>query len=375
MPAWTKTDRDNMQLALELASRGQGLVEPNPMVGCVIVKNGRIIGRGYHRRFGGPHAEVFALREAGRRARGAVAYVTLEPCNHTGKTPPCTEALIAAGISRVVAAMQDPNPIVSGSGVRRLRQAGLHVDMGLLHDQAAALNAPFIKYHQRRRPYVILKWAQSIDGKIATRSGDSKWITSLQSRRESHRLRSRVDAVLVGVDTVIVDDPDLTARLVRPKRIATRIVVDSSLRIPLTARVVRSGRKIPTIIVAVRAAGRGPAFEKKRRSLERAGCEVLLVRHGKHGADLADLLDELRKRDMTNILVEGGGRVLGAFLDQNLADEAMIFVAPKLIGGEDAPSPLRGLGPASMKDLPRAVCRGVVSLGPDFCYNIGFAST
>jgi len=361
-----------MSLALDLARRGQGLVEPNPMVGCVIVKNGGIVGRGCHRKYGGLHAEPNALRDAGDLAKGATVYVTLEPCNHTGKTPPCTEALIRAGVKRVVAAMKDPNPIVAGKGFRRLRAAGIQVQVGLLHDAATVLNAPFIKYFVERRPYVILKWAQSIDGKIATRTGDSKWITSPESRKAAHALRARVDGIIVGIGTVLADDPDLTARLVRPKRIAARIVLDPDMRIPLNSKLVRTAKAVPTIIAAARP-GRSRASgtaNRKRRRLELAGCDVLTLPRATSGIGLPALMTALRERQMTNLLVEGGGLVLGSFLQQGLADEARVFVAPRLIGGEEAPGPLRNLGPALMAGLPAIAGCEVTHHGPDICYNI-----
>jgi diaminohydroxyphosphoribosylaminopyrimidine deaminase/5-amino-6-(5-phosphoribosylamino)uracil reductase len=384
MARWSQAEQSYMKLALDLAVKGQGFVEPNPMVGCVLVKGGRIVGQGYHRKFGDPHAEPEALRRAGDKARGATAYVTLEPCNHTGKTPPCTEALIQAKVRRVVAAMEDPNPIVAGKGFHRLRAAGIRVNMGLLHDEAMMLNAPFVKFHRRHRPWVILKWAQSIDGKIATRTGDSRWISSLESRKAGHALRARVDAIVVGVNTVLADDPQLTARLVAPKRVATRIVLDSGLTTPLTSKIVRTARRVPAIIVASRPAsasdrrrhrGRAPTGRLARRAeaLERAGCEVLWLPSSRSGIHLDSLLAELHARGMTNLLVEGGGRVLGAFVDRHLADEAWVFVAPRLIGGEDAPGPLRHRGPAFINDLSVLTQVRLSQLGPDLCYNISFA--
>ena len=383
MPRWTTTDRQYMKLALDLAQKGQGRVEPNPMVGCVVAKNRQIIGRGYHRKFGGPHAEPNALRAAGEAARGAIVYVTLEPCCHTGKTPPCTEALIAAKVKRVVAAMKDPSPLVSGKGLERLRAARIQVDLGLLSDAAKTLNAPFVTFHTQRRPYVILKWAQSIDGKIATRRGDSKWISSRPSRTEAHALRARVDAVIVGVNTVLADDPDLTTRLARPRRVATRVILDTHLRTPLRAKVVRTASKTPTIIATSRPRGdrssrRGagpkslPAHTRKLRHLRNAGCQVVELRSHQSGIDVSALLGELLAWVMTNVLVEGGGRVLGAFLRDGLADEARVFVAPRLIGGEAAPGPLRHLGPASLGDLPKLAVHDIIPLGPDLCYNIRF---
>ncbi|MCG8407284.1 MAG: bifunctional diaminohydroxyphosphoribosylaminopyrimidine deaminase/5-amino-6-(5-phosphoribosylamino)uracil reductase RibD [Phycisphaerales bacterium] len=369
MPRWTDRDRQYMQQALDLAIRGQGHVEPNPMVGCVIVKGHQIVGKGHHRKYGGAHAEVLALRRAGSNAKGATAYVTLEPCHHVGKTPPCVEALIDTGVRRVVVGMRDPNPLVAGHGLRALRSAGLRVETGLLRDKAAALTAPFMTYHLKRRPYVILKWAQSIDGKIATRTGDSKWITSLQSRKAGHALRARVDAVVVGVGTVLSDDPDLTARLVKPRRTASRVILDTRLRTPVNARIVKTARKTPTIIITA-SSGRGA--DRKRRSLERVGCEVITVRLNEGGIDLDKAMAELHARQMTNILVEGGGKVLGAFVRCGLADEARIFVAGKLIGGEHAPGPLRHHGPALMQDVIGVRVMGVLACGPDLCYIVGF---
>lgn len=372
MPFWTSSDRRFMARALERAWRGQGFVEPNPMVGCVIVKNGRIVGEGFHRRFGGPHAEVHALKAAGNKSRGATLYVTLEPCCHFGKTPPCVDAIARARVRRVVAAMKDPNPLVAGKGFQKLRAAGIDVRVGLLEDEARIQAAPFITRQTLRRPFVILKWAQSIDGKIATRSGDSKWITSLESRRMAHALRARVDAIIVGVNTVRSDDPDLTARWVRPKRIAARIVLDSELRLPVASRLVRTARKTPTLIVASQKA-RGVAG--RRRRLEAAGCRVLTLPADSRGIALRNLLSALHEMGMTNVLVEGGGQVLGSFLQSGFADAAEIFVAPKLIGGNAAPGPLPIAGPRSMAELPKIEIVGISNVGCDLCYHITFPRT
>lgn len=365
---WTPSDIRFMSEALRLGWLGQGRVEPNPMVGCVLVRNGRIVGHGYHRRFGGPHAEVEALKSAKGQSVGDTAYVTFEPCCHFGKTPPCTDALIAAGVRRVVAAMKDPNSMVDGSGFRKLKAAGIRCDVGLLGAQAAAQNAPFVTYHTKRRPYVILKWAQSIDGKIATRGGDSKWITSQESRVVAHELRARVDAILVGVNTVMADNPDLTCRRVRPRRTATRIILDSHLRTPRIARVVRTARIVPTIIVT----GRQSQSASNAGALRRAGCEILGLPRDRRGIRLGPLLRALRDRGMTNVLVEGGGRVLGSFLEERLADEARIYVAPRLIGGEAAPGALRNIGPASMRSVPSVQWISTLHMGRDLCYTLRF---
>lgn len=353
-----------MKRALALAARGRGSVEPNPMVGCVLVRGDQVVGEGYHRRFGGPHAEVDALGDAGRLATGATAYVTLEPCCHFGKTPPCTDALIAAGIRRVVVAMCDPFPKVAGKGLRQLRAAGVEVAVGLLEREAKELNRPYLKLHCQGRPWVILKWAQSIDGRIATRTGDSRWISCERSRVLAHRERGRVDAVIVGVGTVLADDPLLTCRHGRMKRMATRIVLDPRLRVPLTSRLVRTARTVPVMVVADQRLANGLAAGK----LVGAGVEVLGIPATRSGLDLAALLDELGRRRMTNVMVEGGGRTLGRFYDADLADEAVIFVAPRLIGGAAATAALAGLGPGTIKELRRPLQVTMTRSGEDLRY-------
>ena len=310
------------------------------MVGCVLVARGRIIAEGYHHCFGGPHAEVDALRHCRTSPRGATAYVTLEPCCFTGKTPPCTDALIAAGIGRVVAAVNDPNPRVAGHGVRKLRAAGLRVDVGLLEEDAARLNAPYLKLLQQRRPWVILKWAQSIDGKIATRTGDSKWISDERARAHAHRVRGCMDAIIIGSHTARIDNPQLTARSRRPRRVATRVVLDTQLRTPSRARLVQTARTIPTWFIC------GASAPKARANLlQDAGCVLHRVPATRDGLSLAAVLDLLGATDMTNVLVEGGGRLLGRFVDQRLADEVHVYVAPLLLGGAEAVSALSGSGP------------------------------
>ncbi len=368
---WTEHDERMMRRALELAEKGRGLVEPNPMVGCVLAKGRRVIAEGFHRKFGGPHAEARALKAAGRAAAGATAYVTLEPCAHHGKTPPCVDALIDARIQRCVIGVRDPNELVAGRGLRALRNAGIEVRTGLLAAEARQLIDPFVTFHQKKRPYVTLKWAQSLDGKIATRTGDSKWITSRESRKRAHAMRARVDAIIVGIGTVLADDPELTARFVKPKRIATRIVLDSELRIPLNSKLVQSALQAPTMIVgcAKRVQWRRPEV-----ALERAGAEVLLLPEVAGGIDLRMLLKMLHERGMTNVMVEGGARVLGAFLDQTLADAAEIYVAPRLIGGRDALGPLAGEGPQSMDDLIGVTHVERADCGPDICYNLRFGT-
>lgn len=339
-------DAWHMRRALELAALGRGGAEPNPLVGCVIAHGAELIGEGYHRRFGGSHAEVEALQVAGERARGATAYVTLEPCCHFGKTPPCTQALIAAGIVRVVAAMRDPFPKVAGGGIDELRAAGVDVEVGLLEAEARKLNAPYLKLLATGRPWIIAKWAMTLDGRIATHAGDSRWISGKASRDIVHGLRGDVDAIMVGAGTAKADDPQLTARLsgnVIPARIAVRIVVDDRASLDLESKLATTAREIPVLIAA--AANASPIYVTQLRDL---GCEVLLLEGATRRDRLLALLDELGRRRMTNILVEGGASLLGELFDAGQVDEAAVFIAPKLIGGAEAPGPIGGTGFAEM---------------------------
>ena len=331
-------DEQMMQRALELAARGEGRVEPNPMVGCVIAADGEIVGEGWHQEFGGPHAEIEALRAAGERARGAAMYVTLEPCCHYGKTPPCSEAVIAAGLARVVVAQQDPFAEVNGGGIAQLKNSGIIVETGLLCDQAAALNAPYRKLIETGRPWVIAKWAMSLDGKIASRSGDSKWISCEASRAVVHAIRGRVDAIVVGRGTAAADDPLLTARPPGP-RTATRIVLDSSASLASSSQFVRTARDAPVLVAAS-----STADETDVARLREAGCEVLLCEGATRRERLDQLFAELGARRMTNVLVEGGAELLGELFDAQLVDELHVFIAPKIIGGKEAPSPIGGSG-------------------------------
>lgn len=349
-----------MRRALQLAARGQGWVEPNPMVGCVIVRGGQVLGEGYHRRFGGPHAEIEALRKCQRNsknARGATVFVTLEPCCHQGKTPPCTAALIEAGVARVVAAMRDPNALVSGGGLRALKKAGIQTEVGLLEREAAELNAPYIKLMRQKRPWVILKWSQSLDGKIATRTGDARWISGESMRAHAHRVRGRLDAIIVGRRTAEHDDPMLTCRIGRPRRIATRVVLDAALRTPERSQLVRTARQTPTWLFCSPRAARS-----RIRRLRSAGCQVHVVPPDTSGAgvSLPPVLDTLGAHGMTNVLVEGGGQVLGRFFEQKLGDELQIYLAPMLVGGAAAPGPLAGSGPARIADCLRLEPKPVI---------------
>jgi len=335
-----------MARALELAARGIGAVEPNPTVGAVLVDDEcNLIAEGWHQRFGGPHAEIAAITSAAGHARGATLFVTLEPCCHQGKTGPCTEAIIKAGVRKVVVALRDPFPEVGGKGIERLRSHGIEVEVGLLAAEAAHLAAPFLKLVTTARPWVHAKWAMSLDGKIATRSGDSRWISNEASRAIVHRLRGRMDAIVVGAATAIQDDPLLTARPAGP-RVATRIVVDSQARLPVTSQLVQTAREVPLLIAASNAA---PPANVRR--LEERGAEVLLIpplEAAPAAVNLNALLQELGRRRFTNVLVEGGSRLLGSFFDGGHVDEVHVFVAPKIIGGAVAPAAVAGLGISQM---------------------------
>jgi diaminohydroxyphosphoribosylaminopyrimidine deaminase/5-amino-6-(5-phosphoribosylamino)uracil reductase len=327
-----------MGRALELAERGRGHVEPNPLVGAVVVRDGVCVGEGWHRRYGEAHAEVNAFAAAGELARGATLHVTLEPCCHHGKTPPCTDAVLASGVRRVVVALLDPFPLVAGKGAAQLRSAGLEFVSGVCEAAARRQNAPYLTLVGQGRPHVHAKWAMTLDGKIATRSGDSKWISNEASRRVVHELRGHMDAILVGASTALADDPQLTARPPGP-RTALRIVLDSRGRLPLDSNLVRTARETPTLTATTDAMPPDRAEE-----LRRLGCEVLRLPAVDGGVSLPDLLAELGRRRLTNLLVEGGGAVLGVFRDAGLIDEVHCFVAPRLAGGATAPSPMAGRG-------------------------------
>jgi len=300
----------------------------------VIVKRGRVIGQGYHRRFGGPHAEIEALGNCTQSPRGATVYVSLEPCCHTGKTPPCAPALIEAGVGQVVVAVADPSPQVAGGGMRALRRAGVAVRTGVQREPARQLLAPFLTRTLRKRPYMIAKWAQSLDGKLATRTGDSKWISSEPSRKQVHRLRARVDAVLVGAGPVLADDPPLTARGVRIKRVAARVVLDGRLLMPVSSRLAATANEIPTLVLTTAASARSP----KAKRLRLRGVEIRSVATRQGRLSLSVGLRFLYQRDMTNLLVEGGGALLTSCLKQRLIDEAWVYVAPMIVGDSRAVS-------------------------------------
>ncbi len=338
------TDKRYMRMALRLAARARGLTNPNPAVGAVIVKAGRVVGTGFHRRCGLPHAEVNAIRRAGPAAKGATLYVTLEPCNHFGRTPPCTEAIIQSGIRKVVVAMKDPNPITSGRGIRKLKQRGIRVVMAVLEAEARELNKPFTKYIRSGMPYVTLKIAESLDGKIATRTGDSKWITSPDARAYVHSLRRTVDAVMVGVNTVIKDDPLLLARTPGVKQPA-RVIVDSTLKTPLNAGIIESVRVSPVIIATTRKVS-----SRRAAAYVKMGATVIFTASKKGRVDLRDLMKKLGQMEIIDILVEGGGEISATLIDERLADRMLFFIAPKIIGGRNAVPSVGGDGIRRMKD-------------------------
>lgn len=321
-------DEHFLRRCLELAAKGEGYTSPNPMVGCVIVKNGSVVGEGYHKRFGGPHAEVEALRRAGRMARGTTLYVNLEPCPHHGKTPPCTDAIIRAGIKKVVTSSADPNPLVGGRGIEKLRASGITVEVGAIRLEAEALNEKFFTFMRTRLPFVGIKIAQTLDGRVADRLGVSKWITSRAARTEAHRIRSLYDAVLVGANTVAKDDPQLTVRYARGRN-PVRVVLDPRLRLKTTARVFDTKRAPTLVFTSARSMSRHRRVVAK---LVMQGTCVLGMEKGRI-FDLRLLLQALAALGISSVLVEGGPATIGQFVEQKLAKRLHWFVAPKIVGG------------------------------------------
>ncbi|HBA53496.1 MAG: bifunctional diaminohydroxyphosphoribosylaminopyrimidine deaminase/5-amino-6-(5-phosphoribosylamino)uracil reductase RibD [Syntrophorhabdus aromaticivorans] len=348
-------DEQYMQMALSLARRGMGMTSPNPMVGAVLVKGSRVIGKGYHRRAGFPHAEVLALNEAGDEARGATLYVNLEPCVHVGRTPPCVNAVIAAGVRRVVIAMLDPNQQVNGMGVDALKKAGIEVRVGLLEAEAKRLNEAFTVYMEKKRPFFTMKGAVSLDGKIATKTCDSKWISNEESRKYVNRLRTAVDGIMVGINTVILDNPLLIPRVARPKKYPVRIILDSKLRIPLSCDMVKTSEKYRTLVFT----SEDSRTDKEAR-LKSMGLEVIRVPKEENGrVSLKHVCEELFRREMVHILMEGGGEMNSALLKEGLADKIMLFYAPILIGGKGAYNLIGGKGIDFLKDAYKIDITGV----------------
>ncbi len=416
-----------MKEALRLAERGRGNVEPNPVVGAVVVFDGNIIGRGFHEYFGGPHAEVNAIREAGANAKDSTLYVTLEPCAHFGKTPPCADAVIEAGVRTVVVAMRDPNPVVNGKGIHKLRSAGIEVVEGVLETEAKKLNRPFLKHQKTGLPYVVAKWAMSVDGRIATAAGESKWITSEEARKRGRMFRASTRGVMIGIGTVLADDPALTLRDV-PGQQPVRIIVDSKARLPLESQIVQTAREVETYVAVTRAASPAdvaklcelgckvleideeekptcePLSEKpspdelrqeaeeKRIADETAAsepqgrqeepscpvCEIvspsevpgvaraLAAAVGTGRVNLRQLLQKLAELGILRVMVEGGAELLGCLFDARLVDEVSIFVAPMIIGGKDATGPIGGKGIRELASALKLSDLTLQKVGPDF---------
>ncbi len=358
-----------MKKALALAAKGTGMTSPNPMVGAVIVKGDKIIAADYHRKAGTPHAEILALKKAGTRARGATLFITLEPCCHTDKrTPPCTKSIINAGIKKAVVAMKDPNPKVNGRGLKELANAGIKTECGLMGKEAKELNEAFIKFITKKEPFVILKIAQSIDGKIATAKGQSKWITGEDSRMYVHKLRSSVDAVLTGIGTVLKDNPSLTSRI-RGGKNPCRVIVDTNLRIPLNAKVIKHN-DLKTIIAAnPKSEIRNPNFKKeyheKINKLKNLGVQVLIVKAKNGKVDLKALMKELGKLNIMSLMIEGGSSINASALLDKVVDKVMFFIAPKIIGGADSITSVGGKSPALLNNALRIKNLQIKKMGED----------
>ncbi|GMB07792.1 bifunctional diaminohydroxyphosphoribosylaminopyrimidine deaminase/5-amino-6-(5-phosphoribosylamino)uracil reductase RibD [Thermolongibacillus altinsuensis] len=350
-------DEQYMRFALQLAQAAVGQTSPNPVVGAVVVKDGEIVGFGAHLKAGEPHAEVHALRMAGEKAKGATVYVTLEPCSHYGKTPPCADLLIEKEVRRVVVATTDPNPLVAGKGIAKLRQAGIAVDVGVLKEEADELNEMFFHYISTKTPYVTLKYAMSLDGKIATKTGESKWITSEEARRDVHRYRRAHDAILVGVETVLADDPSLTVRLGDGGKNPIRIILDTRLRTPLEAKVVRDGETPTWIVVGseVTEAQMAPYREKN----------VQIIQMNEASITIPSLLKVLGEKKVMSLFVEGGAAVHGSFVAAKAFQKVIAYIAPKFIGGKEAPSPIGGSGFAHMAEVMSLQIKQVETIGPD----------
>lgn len=351
-------DEKYMDLALELAHKGEGKVNPNPMVGAVIVKDGKIIGQGYHERCGEGHAEVNAFKNATDNVEGATMYVTLEPCSHFGKTPPCADKIIEKKISRVVIGSLDPNPLVSGRGVKKLIDAGIDVKYGVLEQKCIKLNEIFMKYIVTKTPFVVMKTAMSLDGKIATYTGESKWITGEEARLQVHYLRNKLMGIMVGVNTIIKDDPELTCRI-NEGRNPIRIVVDSNLRIPLNSKVVNTANIFSTIIATT-----NNYDNEKKKLLEDKGVKVIVV-NSCGRVDLRELMKILGELKIDSILLEGGGTLNFSALKEGIVDKIQIYIAPKIIGGENSKTPIEGIGIKELKDSFKVRDIKVNNIGED----------
>ncbi|MDS0526935.1 bifunctional diaminohydroxyphosphoribosylaminopyrimidine deaminase/5-amino-6-(5-phosphoribosylamino)uracil reductase RibD [Clostridium sp. SHJSY1] len=337
-------DEKYMELALSLAKKGRGFVSPNPVVGAVIVKDGKIIGEGYHKRYGGPHAEVEAFNNISEEAEGATMYVTLEPCSHYGKTPPCADLIIEKKIAKVVIGILDPNPLVAGNGVKKLKDAGIEVKVGVLEKKCNKINEIFMKYISTKIPFVLMKTAMSLDGKISTYTGESRWISGEESRKQVHKLRINYSAIMVGVNTVVEDDPELTCRI-EGGRNPIRIILDSNLRIPMSSKIVQSAKKVKTIVVATNNAPR-----ENRIMLEKKGINILLTDDIDGRVNLKDLMKKLGELNIDSVLLEGGSTVNFSALEQGVVDKVQIYIAPMILGGDISKSTVGGKGVEHLKD-------------------------
>jgi diaminohydroxyphosphoribosylaminopyrimidine deaminase/5-amino-6-(5-phosphoribosylamino)uracil reductase len=354
-------DRLYMEKALKLAVRAKGCTSPNPMVGALIVQDGKIIGRGYHKKAGLPHAEIEAIRNARGKVKGATLYVTLEPCDHQGRTPPCTQAIIEHGVARVVAAMVDPNPLVAGKGLRRLREAGIEVDCGVLEGEAKRLNEAFITHHILKRPFVVAKWAMTLDGRTSTDTGDSRWISNDESRRYAHEIRSCVDAVAVGIGTVFFDNPRLTVRLEGFKREQPkRVIFDGRLRTPTKAKCLEPGGEVILLTTSLARPERVEQFRK-------AGHKVLIVPGQTRIINVAEALRILYDEGIQSILVEGGRQLHTALLRGKLVDKLVVFLGQHIVGGETQTNPVIGLGVDRMKNAIELKNMTFRNFGPNVC--------
>ena len=356
-----------MKKVLALAVKAEGLTSPNPLVGALLVKGNKVIGRGYHKKAGSPHAEIIAIKSARHKTNGSTLYINLEPCTHFGKTPPCAPEVIKAGIKRAVIAMQDPNPLVSGRGIKQLKSAGIDVITGILQQEARKINEPYIKYITKKMPFVVLKWAMSLDGKIATHIGDSKWISHQASRDFTYRLRGKFGAVLIGINTLLKDNPQLTTHglgIKEPKR----IVIDSNGEIPLDCNLLKI--KGGQVIVATT----DKISKEKIRKLGQKDVEVIVCKQDQGKVNLRELMIELAKparqgfkggREISSVLVEGGGRITASFIENNLADKFIVFMSPMIIGGKDAISPVEGTGVKKISDAVKIRNFSIKKLGED----------
>lgn len=354
-------DIEYMRRAMELAERGVGFTNPNPMVGAVIVKGGKVIGEGWHERCGEWHAERNAFKNCAVSAEGATMYVTLEPCCHYGKTPPCTEAIIEHGIARVVIGMEDPNPLVAGKGIALLREAGIEVVCGVEEEALREQNRVFLKYISTKLPWVAMKTAMTLDGKIATRTGDSKWITGAEARAYVHELRHRFMAIVVGIGTAVADDPLLNCRIEgRGVRQPIRVVVDSNARLSLGSQLVKTAGEYRTIVAHTRF-----ALEERVKALRETGVEMLLCKEKEGLVDVRNLLELLGQSGIDSILLEGGGSLNYTFLAEGLADELYAFIAPKIVGGMNAKTPVEGAGMEKMADAINLELTNVLNIGDD----------